>query len=97
MSKNDKNNPGNINLDEIVFKTSSRRLEDVTKAISLRSMFDDYFSSLREITILHYEKNRQPFCDPLDLGYILHHCNTENFLIYLHDVNECEYSRRDRI
>ena len=33
----------------------------------------------------------------LDLGYVLHHCNAEEVLIYLSGVNRCVNLREDRI
>ena len=42
-------------------------------------------------------KTDNRFVNSLDLGYVLHHCNAEKFLLYLSDVNKCVHLGEDRI
>ena len=42
-------------------------------------------------------KRGNRFVNSLDLGYVLHHCNTEKLLMYLHDVTGCVYLIGNRI
>ena len=59
--------------------TSSRHLQELLQAsLNTRCL------ERREIVLLHPEKNR-PFMVSLELGYVLHHCKAEKFLLYLHE------------
>ena len=62
-----------------VFKTSSRRLQDILEEEKL----------LRSIMT----KANNYLVISLDLGYVLHHCNTEQFLIYWHEYSSVQNKR----
>ena len=65
--------------------TQSRRVKDVKISHSPRPLKDFFKTSSRrrgEIVTFHSDKKNN-FMIPLDL-YVLHHCNDEKLLMYLH-------------